>query len=168
VRADALRNADLGVDWLKLRVDDTRREDAKRLIELGTGMIAHSVRDTDVDQELIGMLRQSGVCYVPTLVRDVSTFVYADRPEWFDDPFFLEHADMAEVELVPMAEAGLPPKQVLRSATGVAAECLMLDDVGTLEAGKWADFLVLAENPLQDVRATRSLERVYVAGQEVR
>jgi imidazolonepropionase-like amidohydrolase len=77
-------------------------------------------------------------------------------------PGFFEHE-----ELVLMADAGLTPEQILRSATGVAADCLMLDDVGTLEPGNWADFLVLTEDPLQDVRATRSLERVYVAGREV-
>ncbi|HUF75492.1 MAG TPA: amidohydrolase family protein, partial [Longimicrobiales bacterium] len=128
-RAEATANAEMGVDWLKLRVDDNlgsgRKmpweavaavmevgrergipvathmfylEDAKRLLELGTGMLAHSVRDTDVDQELISMLRESGVCYVPTLVREVSTFVYAERPDFFDDPFFQEHAHPGELE----------------------------------------------------------------------
>ena len=72
-------------------------EDAKQLLELGSGMLAHSVRDTDVDDELIRMLRERGVCYVPTLVREVSTFVYAERPEFFDDPFFLAHAHPGEV-----------------------------------------------------------------------
>ena len=39
------------------------------------------------------MLTASGVCYCPTLMREVSTYVYEDRPEWFDDPFFLKDAD---------------------------------------------------------------------------
>jgi imidazolonepropionase-like amidohydrolase len=33
--------------------------------------------------------------------------------------------------------------------------------------GRWADFLVLDENPLQDIQATRSLESVYIAGNRV-
>jgi len=57
--------------------------------------------------------------------------------------------------------------QALRAATGVAAECLSMGDVGTLEPGKWADFLVLGEDPLQDIRATRTIERVFIAGQEI-
>ena len=66
-----------------------------------------------------------------------------------------------------MVDAGLTPAQALHAATGVAAECLNLDDVGTLEPGKWADSLVLGEDPLQDIGATRTLERVFIAGQEI-
>jgi imidazolonepropionase-like amidohydrolase len=258
-RATAMANADMGVDWLKLRVDDNlgsgRKmpweavaavmevgrerdipvathmfylDDAKRLLELGTGMLAHSVRDTDVDAELVSMLRESGVCYVPTLVREVSTFVYGERPDFFDDPFFQAHAHPGELarasdpafmermrtspaaaayrvalgqaqrnlmvlhdagvpiafgtdagpsarfpgyfehlELELMVEAGLTPRDALRSATGMAAECLGLEDVGTLEPGNWADFVVLGADPLADIEATKTLERVFVGGNEV-
>ncbi len=259
-RAAALANADAGVDWLKLRVDDdlgtvakmpweaisavieTGRErglrvathmfyleDARRLLELGTGLLAHSVRDTDVDAAFIDRLRASGVCYVPTLVRDVSTFVYAERPDWFEDPFFQTHANPREVarvsdpefmsamrasraaagyrlalvqaqrnlkalsdagvpiafgtdagpaarfpgyfqhlELQLMVDAGLTPSEALESATRVAAECVGMERVGTLEPGSWADFLVLGADPLTDIGATRELEQVYVGGVLVR
>jgi imidazolonepropionase-like amidohydrolase len=72
------------------------------------------------------------------------------------------------MELELMVDAGLTPEQALRSATGVAAECLMLDDVGTLEPGRWADFVVLGADPLQDIQATKTLERVFIGGNEVR
>ena len=68
-------------------------EDAKGLLEAGADFLAHSVRDTEVDDELIGMLTESGVCYCPTLMREVSTYVYESRPPWFDDQFFLNEAD---------------------------------------------------------------------------
>ena len=68
-------------------------DDAKGLMKAGADFLAHSVRDVDVDQELIDMLTASNVCYCPTLMREVSTYVYEDRPEWFDDPFFLKDAD---------------------------------------------------------------------------
>ena len=39
--------------------------------------------------------------------------------------------------------------------------------MGTLEAGKWTDFVVYAANPLADIRNTRTIESVRVAGNEV-
>jgi imidazolonepropionase-like amidohydrolase len=69
------------------------------------------------------------------------------------------------MELELMAKAGLTPAQVILSATGDAARCMGLDgQVGTIRPGAWADFLVLARNPLQDVRNTRTLESVWIAG----
>lgn len=204
-------------------------EDAKRLLEMGTGMIAHSVRDRPVDGDFVEALEEAGICYVPTLTREVSTFAYADNPDFLADPFFLSEAHpgqlarvtdpdfvgrMAEsrtaagyrvaleqalenvktlvdqgmpvamgtdsgpngrfpgyfehLELWMMVDAGITAEQALLSATSVAAGCLQRDDIGTLEPGRWADFLVLDEDPLADIRATRSLSRVYVAGDQIR
>jgi len=259
-RAAAIANAEAGVDWLKLRVDDNLGtgpkmswdavqavldvgeerglrvathlfylEDAKRLLEMGTGMVAHSVRDTDVDEEFITALIESGVCYVPTLTREMSTFAYAERPGFLDNDFFIEFANASEVakvsesafmeamrqspaaagyrialgqalrnlkllvdagapvtfgtdagptarfpgffedlELSLMVSAGLRPEQALLAATSRAAACLGLDDVGTLEVGNWADFVVLGSSPLVDIGNTQTLEQVYVAGKPVR
>jgi imidazolonepropionase-like amidohydrolase len=67
-----------------------------------------------------------------------------------------------------MVEAGLTPAQVIAAATRSAAEFLDAKDLGSLEQGKWADFLVLRANPLTDIRNTRSIEQVYIAGNPVR
>jgi imidazolonepropionase-like amidohydrolase len=75
-------------------------EDAKRLLRMGSDLVAHSVRDADVDPELISLLKERNVCYVPTLVREVSTYVYAQRPAFFDDAFFVAHAKATEVARV--------------------------------------------------------------------
>ncbi|MFB3070183.1 MAG: amidohydrolase family protein [Gemmatimonadales bacterium] len=71
------------------------------------------------------------------------------------------------MELTLMAEAGLTPMEILVSATGNAAACLGLEDVGTLEAGKWADFVVLTDNPLDDINNSRTIESVWIAGNRV-
>jgi imidazolonepropionase-like amidohydrolase len=42
------------------------------------------------------------------------------------------------------------------------------EDLGTLEPTKWADFVVLDANPLADIRNTRKIRAVYIAGSEVR
>ena len=76
-------------------------EDAKSLLRAGADFVAHSVRDQDVDAELIDLLKARDVCVCPTLMREVSTFVYESRPAFFDDPFFLREADrelLAELE----------------------------------------------------------------------
>ena len=62
---------------------------------------------------------------------------------------------------------GLTPKQIIVSATGDAASSLGLDELGTLEPGKWADFIVLTDNPLEDIKNTRSIESVWIAGNRV-
>ena len=67
--------------------------DAKDLLRGGIDLIAHSVRDRPVDDELIALLKARDVCVVPTLTREVSTFVYESTPAFFDDEFFLRHAD---------------------------------------------------------------------------
>jgi imidazolonepropionase-like amidohydrolase len=67
-----------------------------------------------------------------------------------------------------MVKAGLTPMQALVAATGGAARVMKLDDqLGTLQPGKRADLLVLRGNPLSDIRNTRQLDAVWIAGREV-
>lgn len=72
------------------------------------------------------------------------------------------------LELEYMAKAGLTPMQALVSATATAARCLHAEDqIGTLAPGKWADLVVLSANPLDDIRNTRKIESVWIAGNQV-
>jgi imidazolonepropionase-like amidohydrolase len=122
-------NVAMGVDIIKIRVDDNlgtsakmapeiykaviseahkkgKRvavhlfylDDAKAVLDAGADFIAHSVRDKDVDDSFIAMLKRRDVCYCPTLMREVSTFVYESTPSWFSDPLFLKHVDKQTVE----------------------------------------------------------------------
>ncbi|MGQ0766992.1 MAG: amidohydrolase family protein, partial [Gemmatimonadota bacterium] len=258
--AEVASNAGLGVDIVKIRVDDNlgttqkmpeaawraaideahRRglrvaahvyylEDARRLLEAGVDFIAHSVRDREVDESFIDLLRSRDVCTSPTLMREVSTFVYETTPDFFSDPVFLAHAnrewiaslreparqastrtsqsaqsykaslvtakrnlskvaragatiamgtdtgpmgrfqgyfELMELEL--MVEAGLTPSQALRAATNDAARCLKLErELGTLEPGKWADFVVLDADPTLDIGAVRRISSVWIGGERV-
>ena len=70
--------------------------DAKAVLDAGADFIAHSVRDIDVDDGLIAMLKRRDVCVCPTLMREVSTFVYESTPAFFADPLFLKYADRAD------------------------------------------------------------------------
>jgi imidazolonepropionase-like amidohydrolase len=205
-------------------------DDAKGLLKAGVDMIAHSVRDKEIDDEFIAMMKARNVPYCPTLTREVSTFVYESTPAFFADPFFLREADrdvMAQVqeparqkamassrtaqaykagleiakrnlkrasdagvlivmgtdsgpsperfqgffehlEMSMMAEAGMTPVQVLRSATGNAARAIGRHDLGAIAVGTWADFVVLEENPLTNISASRSISSVWIAGKEIK
>jgi imidazolonepropionase-like amidohydrolase len=68
-----------------------------------------------------------------------------------------------EMEL--MVDAGLTPMQVIQAATKNGAEFLNVSkDFGTLEAGKWADLIVLTKNPIENIKNTRTIETVLIAG----
>jgi len=72
------------------------------------------------------------------------------------------------LEMEMMQDAGMNPIEVLTSATRYASECMRIDEeLGTLEEGKWADFLVLDDNPFENIRNLRSIHSVYIGGNEV-
>jgi imidazolonepropionase-like amidohydrolase len=62
--------------------------DAKTLVERGLNVLAHNIRDREVDSEFIAVLKQRNVTLIPTLIRDEFLFAYGDAPAWIDDPFF--------------------------------------------------------------------------------
>jgi imidazolonepropionase-like amidohydrolase len=192
-------------------------DDAKQLLRAGADIIAHSVRDKDVDDEFISLMKAQRASYIPTLTREISTFVYESTPAFFTDPFFLKEADPAVVaqlkeparqaamreskpaqrykialdvakrnlkrlsdagvtiamgtdagpfperfqgyfehlEMEMMVDAGMTPAQVLRASTG------------SLKAGEWADFVALDADPRADIRNTRKLAGVWIAGNPV-
>jgi imidazolonepropionase-like amidohydrolase len=72
------------------------------------------------------------------------------------------------LELEYETKAGLTPMQTLVSATSAPAKLLHISDrAGTLEKGKWADFVILTANPLDDIRNTRKIDSVWIGGVRV-
>ena len=63
-----------------------------------------------------------------------------------------------------MGEPAFPPADAIVAATSRPAALLGIADMGTLAAGRSADFVVLDANPLDDIRNTRRIARVYLRG----
>lgn len=214
---------------LRLAVHMYYFADAVDLLNSGADFMAHSVRDVEVNDAFAASLRTKNVCYSPTLMREVSTFVYESTPAFFTDSLFLAHANKAWMatlqqparmeatrtnaaaqqykkqlpvamrnlkrlsdagvriamgtdtgpmgrfqgyfelmELEMMVEAGMTPRAVLAAATRDAAACMKIDkELGTLEPGKWADFVVLNANPLENISNVRKQHSVWIGGRRV-
>ena len=198
------------------------------MVAAGLDVIAHSIRDRDVDAAFVADVKRRNVGYIPTLTRDLSVFQYESAPPYLNDPFFLRGNPLfapqiarvtdpalhektrnspgtpraragfeqalrnlklladggvmiamgtdsgtgtgrwqgyfEHVEMELMVKAGMTPMQTLVAATGNAAKVMRLEEVGTLEPGKRADFVVLNADPLADIRNTRSIESVWIDG----
>lgn len=68
-------------------------------------------------------------------------------------------------ELELLVSAGIPPLEVLTMVTANPAEALgILEETGTVEAGKRADLVILAADPVHDIRNTRKIETVIMGG----
>ena len=83
-----------------------------------------------------------------------------------DDGAVRDHfyAFTAHRELTLLAHAGMTPARILDVATRATAAFLRLPDLGTLEAGKRADFIILNANPLDDIANTQAIDAVYTRG----
>jgi imidazolonepropionase-like amidohydrolase len=78
---------------------------------------------------------------------------------------FLGYTGHRELEI--FVRLGMTPMQAIVAATSRPAEQLGLDEMGTIANGKTADFVILDANPLEDIRNTRTISRVYLRGKEV-
>jgi imidazolonepropionase-like amidohydrolase len=83
----------------------------------------------------------------------------SDAPQVFDVPGFSTHDELAYYVL-----AGLTPYQAIRTGTVNVGEFLGIKDLGLIKPGAPADLILLSENPLQSIKATRMIEGVILNG----
>ena len=67
-------------------------------------------------------------------------------------------------ELSRWVQSGVPIGEAIIAATSRAAQLLGATDLGSIAVGKSADFLVLTANPLEDIRNTRRIDKVFLRG----
>jgi imidazolonepropionase-like amidohydrolase len=79
-------------------------QDARLLAADGVDVLAHSIRDADVDDALIAEMKEHHVAYIPTLSLDDFAFAYGDSPGWVNDPFFVAALDPGVLEMITSPE----------------------------------------------------------------
>jgi imidazolonepropionase-like amidohydrolase len=167
--------------WVSAHVSVT--QDLEKAIDAGVDDVAHMVTD-ELPDELVARMVESGTYWVPTIelwkgvgyglgvhvVDNLRRFVeaggkvalgtdYAGAP---DVDFDL---GMPIDEIKWMQEAGMTPLQIIVAATKHAAHvCTLGQEIGTLEAGKVADILVVDGDPLKDVHALTKTKLVFREG----
>src|SRR5579864_4279843 len=104
-------------------------KDTRALVEAGVDVLAHNVRDQDVNAAFVADLKRRNVAVIPTLSKEVWAYVYESKPSYFSDPFFLRHADrkeMAEVSEPAFMEAvrKTPHTQAAKEALAQASRNL--------------------------------------------
>ena len=104
----------------------------------------------DWSMKMVGLFNKQGV----------KILAGTDTPIGFLTPGFSLHK---ELEL--LVESGLTPLQALRAATITPAEFFNLEDkMGTVEVGKFADLVILNNNPLNDIKHTQDIYAVILKG----
>ena len=79
-------------------------DDARALVADGVDVIAHSIRDGEVDNALISEMKSHHVAYIPTLSLDDFAFAYGGSPAWINDPFFRAALDPGVLEMITSPE----------------------------------------------------------------
>jgi imidazolonepropionase-like amidohydrolase len=81
-------------------------------------------------------------------------------------PMNVAHGESLHTELELLVDAGLSTVDALRAATSLPAKHFGLHDRGVIEPGYRADLLLVGGDPIADIRATRSIKRVWCGGLE--
>ncbi|GAA2851122.1 amidohydrolase family protein [Pseudonocardia halophobica] len=164
-------------------------------VHAGVDVVTHVPRDGVIDAETIARMAEAGTAAVPTLAMMEAVVAQFGRPgeayaysrdsvaalhaagvpvlagtDAFSGPMLpdpVRHGVSLHRELMLLVEAGLTPAEALRAATALPARYFDLGDRGAIAPGLRADLVLLADDPLADISATRGVQRVWCGGVEV-
>ena len=156
----------------------TSARNVQRALDAGVDDVAHLATDR-VSDALIRQMVRMGVYWVPTLealrgggAGNLQRFVAAGGGVALgNDGGYLSGLEigMPLNEIRAMRQAGMTPMQIIVAATRDAARvCRQDTTLGTLEAGKFADVLVVDGDPLQDLESLARVRMVIHRGVVIR
>ena len=160
-------------------------EDAKDLFRAGIDGFVHTVRDRDVDQEYLELVKTHPKVWTgPNIPAPGIT-----DNDALSELFRLHCRNLRKIhdagmmiglgtdgtgngfgaheQLAFYTQCGMTPHEAIVAATATNARLLHLDRLGTISAGKEASLIALDANPLDDILNTRRISTVYLRGKEV-
>jgi imidazolonepropionase-like amidohydrolase len=173
----------------KVCVHSWGTDGVKTAIKGGVDCIEHGL----LDDEAVGMMKEHDLFYVPTIhvTQDRKRILESGRPDFMKKKA-LGSADLhlqgfqkalkaglkiacgadsspvsefTFLEIEHLVKAGMKEMDTLISATRTSADlCGVADRLGTVETGKLADLIVLADNPLENISNIRKLKMVIKDG----
>ena len=167
-RLSTHRNAAFTLDQIKELIgrDEVREFTGREVLEgleSRTGYFFEIKNDSEIDEQLRAVWEANRQNLLLASQGGVRIFMGTGAG---DPTVFYGYSAHEELRL--MTESGLSPMQALVAATKSAADFLGLGDrLGTIEAGKLADILIVNGNPLEDISATRRLKQVIKGGRVI-
>ncbi|WP_184545079.1 metal-dependent hydrolase family protein [Mucilaginibacter sp. FT3.2] len=168
-------------------VHSSTTEGMRRAIAAGVTTIEHGNGGTP---ELFKLMKEKGIALCPTLNATESILSYSGWKKGTDpepaavkqkhyiftealkagvaicmggDVGVFAHGDNAQ-EMILMAEYGMKPLDVLRSATSVNAAVFALKELGNIKAGYLADLVAVEGNPVEDMKVLKKMRLVVKDG----
>lgn len=180
----------------KVAVHAVSRKAVQMAVDCGVDILIHVPMKEEFPKELAQTIAEKGIAVAPTLVM-METFAESGRngykPEQYQNAEnavkllyesgvtllagtdanpgtyapTVKYGASLHHELELLVQAGMKPLDVLASATSKVAEVFGIDDIGTIETGKKASFVLVEGRPDKKIVDTRKIKQIWLDGKPV-